>query len=165
MKHEYLRCPVCGKLSKLANFQVHNIGGRHRFPDVMVQEIYSEGRGKIQNEWYSAKLSSETRRELNKVFSAILSQVLDDIEEIVEIDDEDEKIQVEIEKEEEKRKKWGDEEVFEVKDENGEILETGEEISEVKSDDEIVDVGDDEVFQAVDDESLAMEEEEVFRVF
>lgn len=147
MKHKYLRCPLCGKLSKLANFQIHNIGGRHRFPDVMVQEIFSTGRGKIQNEWYSEKLDLETKQELNKVFSTILSQVLDDIlddiKEIVEVEDEDEWIKVEtekeVEKEEKKKKKWKEEEIF-----------------EVRSDDEIE--VDDEVFQSGDDESLYMEE-------
>jgi len=163
MKHEYLRCPVCGKLSKLANFQVHHIGGRHRFPDVMVQEIYSKGKGKIQNDWYSAKLSSETRRELNEVFSTILLQVLDDIRETVEIENEDEEIQVEIEKEEGRKKRWRDEEVFGVKGEDREILKAEEEISGVKSDDKIVDV-DDDVFQAVDDKSIDMKEEELFNV-
>jgi len=98
MSHRYLRCPVCGKLSKMANFQIHNIGGRHRFPDVMIQEISSEGRGKIRHEWYSEKLDLETKRELNKVFSIILSQVLDDIEEIVEVETENEAIKVETEK-------------------------------------------------------------------
>ena len=160
MSHKYLRCPVCGKLSKVANFQIHNIGGRHRFPDVMVQEISSEGRGKIRNEWYSEKLDSETRRELNRAFCEILSRVLSDIEEVIEID-EDEKIKVEMEEEvgkkEKKKGKWKDDEIFEVKGEVEGILK--------ESDDEIVDIDDDEVFQGGDDESLDMEEEEAFRVF
>lgn len=178
MSHKYLRCPVCGKLSKMANFQINNIGGRHRFPDVMVQEIFSEGRGEIRNEWYSEKLDLETKRELNKVFSTILSQVLDDISidiaEIVEVETEDDEIKVEtekeIEKEEKKKKKWKDKEIFEVEGEDEDILEAEEEeISEVSGDDdeileadeEISEVrGDDEVFQGGD-----IGEEEIFRAF
>lgn len=167
MSNKYLRCPVCGKLSQVSNFQIHNIGGRHRFPDIMIQEISSEGRGKIRHEWHSEKLDFETRQELNKVFSTILSQVLDDIlkdiEEIVRVEDEDEDIQVEIEEKEiekeKRKKKQKDGEIFKVKGEDE------EEISDVGYDDEMVEVDDDEVFQGGDDESLDMEEEETFRVF
>jgi len=170
MAHKYLRCPVCGKLSKPENFQIHNIGGRHRFPDIMIQEISSEGRGKIRHEWHSEKLDFETRQELNKVFSAILSQALDDIKsdiaEIVEVEAEDE-IKVEIEEKEiekeKRKKKQKDGEIFKVKGEVEE--EISEEISDVGYDDEMVEVDDEEVFQGGDDESLDMEEEEAFRVF
>jgi len=119
MSREYLRCPVCGKLSKPVNFQIHNIGGYHRFPDVMVQEIYSIGRGKIRNKWHSEKLDGKRRRELRKAFSKFLSQVLAgilaDLDEEVGLVDEDELIQVIAEGKERKKKRK--DETFEVKGE------------------------------------------------
>ena len=65
-RKEYLRCPVCGKLSLLRNFQVHLLNGRHKL-QIMVHEISSKGRAKIQNKWYSGKISKEKKRELERL--------------------------------------------------------------------------------------------------
>lgn len=150
MSHKYLRCPVCGKLSKTGNFQIHNSGGHHRFPDIMVQEICSTGRGKIRNEWHSEKLDGVSRRELRKVFCKILSQVLTDIRDVIELEEEDVKVEME--------EVWKDEkEVFEVEGENELKILEFEEVFEVSSDDGFHE----------EEEPLMkmMEEEELFKVF
>lgn len=174
MSHEYLRCPICGKLSRVKNFQIHDVEGHHRFPDVMVQEIYSIGRGKIRNKWHSAKLDWKTKQELNQVFKKILSQVLAgvlaDLDEEVGLADEDELIQLvpeEVKKGKKKRKRKG--KAFEVAgDEFDEMftvrLESSDEFfqSGDEPEDEIEIQLEDEFFRCVDDESL---NEETFKVF
>lgn len=145
---EYLRCPVCGKLSLLANFQVHRLGGRHRL-EIMVQEISSKGRAKIRNKWYSGKISRKKRQELRAVFGDILSHVLDDL--MWDGTMSGGKV---------KEEEWKDDEIFEAEPED-EIFEVEpDEIFEVEAEDEIFEV------EAEDDEIFFIEDrdEETFKV-
>lgn len=153
-KHEYIRCPVCGKLSPLRNFQVHKMGGRHR-SEIMVQEISSEGRARIRNKWYPRKLSFEEEQKLRTFLRGVLRDILKDIskeafkvkeEEIFEVRTA-EKVEREEKAVKEKKEVRSEERTFKVKVKE----EVEEEVEAFKVKEEIFEVEEEDRFEVVEE--------------
>jgi hypothetical protein len=141
-KRQYVRCPLCGKVSLLRNFQVHRAGGRHRL-EVMQQEIFSRGRGGIQNVWSVRKLSVEEEQKLRTFLKLLLRDILEDFSKELFRVKEKERFEVraveEVEEKAQELFRVKEKERFEVKtvekEEEVEVSEVREEIFEVKEKD------------------------------
>ena len=78
----YIRCPVCGKLSKVSNFHT-----RHEIPQIMTQEI-KHPKGKkhfFLNIWNKLILSKSQRRTQLINLKGILERRLQRINDMLEL--------------------------------------------------------------------------------
>lgn len=152
-KRQYIRCPLCGKVSLLRNFQVHRAGGKHRL-EILVQEVSSGGRGRIRNKWSLRKLSLEEDQKLRTFLKIILQDILKDVSKEIFRVKEKERFEVRtVEDVEEKAQ-----EIFRVKEkERFEVeaveKEEGVEVSEVK-----------EIFEVKEKDRFKIFEKERFEV-
>jgi len=152
-KRQYIRCCLCGKVSLLRNFQVHQAGGKHRL-EILEQEVSSRGRGRIQNVWSVRKLSLEEEQKLRAFLKLLLHDILEDFSKELFRVKEKERFEVKaVEDVEEKAQ-----ELFRVKEkERFEVKavekEEGVEVSEVK-----------EIFEVKEKDRFKIFEKERFEV-
>jgi hypothetical protein len=82
---EYLRCPVCGKLSDPRNFAIAQ-EGMHRI-EIMVNEIYQGGNCRLFNKWYRKEMGCIERRNLVDAMLLILEKVIEKLRNFRELED------------------------------------------------------------------------------
>jgi hypothetical protein len=82
---EWLRCPVCGKLSDARNFAIAQ-EGMHRI-EIMIQEIYQGEKGYLCNRWYRKDMGFEERRDLMDAMLLILEKVIGKLRNFRELED------------------------------------------------------------------------------
>ena len=78
----YIRCPICGKLSKIANFHT-----QHEIPNIMTQEI-KHPKGKkhfFLNIWKRLILTKEEQRTQLLSLIGILERRLQRLQELLEL--------------------------------------------------------------------------------
>lgn len=69
----YLRCPVCGKVSRRENFWGASRETRQHVIEAMVDEITSGGRARIRHSWTKAPTSG---RALEDMWVEVLEEVI-----------------------------------------------------------------------------------------